>query len=117
LLPDEEGAELLGVVALGALAPADVPVAAGVAAFGVELEALLADGAPELVPDELPEDPGVLDPPDELLLELLAAASAASSALPRRDGSSSIRSRAVSIRDPSERSKVTLTVTFQSPAI
>jgi hypothetical protein len=103
LLPDEEGA---GLVVLGALAPEAAGVL--VVVFGMELEALLGVDEPEdaLAPvvDELPVDPEVLEPLEELLLELFAAASATSTALPRRDGSRSIRSREVSIFEPSERS-------------
>jgi hypothetical protein len=102
LLPDDEGAGL--VLVLGT--PEDG--AAGVLVlFGIELEAPPVDEPDDAlapVADELPVDPELLEPPDELLLVLFAAASATSTALPRRDGSRSIRSSEHSTFEPSERS-------------
>src|SRR5690348_11992515 len=84
----------------------------------VDLAPPLPDEELEPLPVEFPEDPDVFDEPDafdELLVGLLAARVAASSALPRSEGSRTIRSREHSIRDPSERCRLTRTVIFQSP--
>src|SRR5438094_2177674 len=106
LLPEDEGVDEVPVV------PFEAPLP--------DIEPVAADVEPDPV---LVEDPEVLEEPEVpllvvLLLEALAAAiSEASSVLPRSVGSRSMRSSAHSTREPSERSRLTRTVTFHSPAI